>query len=146
MKAFLLRWLITTVAVAIAAKLIPGIHAASAWDLILAALLLGIINAFLRPVLLLLSLPLILLTLGLFILVVNALMLMLVSGIVPGFEVSGFGSAVFGSILISIVSWILSAFFKGSDGHVHVLTHHGQIKQHNAEMKQARARVVDEKK
>ena len=146
MKAFLLRWLITTIAVAVAAKLVPGIHVATAWDLILAALLLGIVNAFLRPILLLLSLPLILLTLGLFILVVNALMLELVSGIVPGFTVSGFGSALIGSILISIVSWILSAFFKGSDGRVHVLTHHGQIKQHNAEMKQAQARVVDDEK
>jgi putative membrane protein len=93
-----------------------------------ASLLLGIVNAFIRPVLLVLSAPLILLTLGFFILVVNGLMLLFVGQIVSCFSVPGFWSAVFGAIIISIVSWLLSAFFKGSDGRVHVLTHHTQIK------------------
>jgi putative membrane protein len=92
-------------------------------------LLLGILNAFVRPILLILSAPLILLTLGFFILVVNALMLFWVPGLVSGFHVDGFGSAFWGAILISIVSWLLSAFFRDSHGRVHVLTHHAQIRQ-----------------
>ena len=67
-------------------------------------------------------------TLGFFILVVNALMLYWVPGMVIGFHVDGFGSAFWGAILIGIISWMLSAFFRGSDGRVHVLTHHTQIK------------------
>src|SRR4029077_4154721 len=89
---------------------------------------LGIVNAFVRPVLLLLSLPLILVSMGFFILIINALMLWLVGGLVPGFDVPGFGSAFFGAIIISIVSWLLSAFFKGSDGRVYALTHHSQVR------------------
>ena len=67
-------------------------------------------------------------TLGFFILVINALMLSWVPGMVTGFHVHGFGSAFWGAILISLISWVLSAFFRGSDGRVHVLTHHAQIK------------------
>jgi len=128
MRQFVIRWLVTTVAVMAASSIVQGIRYDNAASLIGAALLLGILNAFLRPILLILSVPLILLTLGLFILVVNALMLYLVPEIVTGFHVESFGSAFWGSIIISIVSWILSAFFKGSDGRVHVLTHHTQIK------------------
>lgn len=128
MRHFVIRWLVTTVAVMAASSIVHGIRYDTAASLIAAALLLGILNAFLRPIVLLLSLPLILLTLGLFILVVNALMLYLVPGIVNGFHVDSFGSAFWGAIVVSIVSWILSAFFRGSDGRVHVLTHHAQIK------------------
>ena len=78
--------------------------------------------------LLILSAPLILLTLGFFILIVNGLMLLLVPSLVHGFHVDTFGSAFWGAIVIGLVSWILSAFFRGSDGRVHVLTHHTQIK------------------
>lgn len=127
MKPFLMRWLITTVAVGMAVPLC-GIRAASLGALAGAALLLGIVNAFVRPVLLLLSLPLILVSMGFFILIINALMLWLVGGIVPGFDVPGFSNAFFGGIIISIVSWVLSAFFKGSDGRVHALTHHSKMK------------------
>ncbi len=127
MKAFVTRWVITTVAVLVAAQL-PGIHASGIASLALAALFLGIVNALIRPVLLLLSLPLILLTLGFFILIVNALMLYLVAGLVPGFFVDSFHAAFFGSLIISLVSWLLSAFFRGSDGRVRILTHHDQIK------------------
>ena len=128
MRHFLFRWAITTIAVIIAASVIDGIRYDTAGALILAALLLGILNAFVRPILLILSVPLILVTLGLFILVVNGLMLYLVSGLVAGFHVDSFGSAFWGAILISIISWALSAFFRGSDGRVHVLTHHTQIR------------------
>ena len=112
----------------VASSIIHGIRYDSVASLIGAALLLGILNAFLRPILLILSAPLILLTLGLFILVVNGLMLFVVPGIVIGFHVDGFWSAFWGAIVISIVSWMLSAFFRGNDGRVHVLTHHTQIR------------------
>jgi putative membrane protein len=136
MRHFVFRWIATTVAVMVAASIISGIRYDSAGSLIAAALLLGILNAFVRPVLLILSAPLILLTLGFFVLVVNSLMLMIVPNIVGGFYVDTFWSAFWGAIVISIVSWILSAFFRGSDGRVHVLTHHTQIKR-------VEGRVVD---
>ena len=128
MKPFLIRWFCTTIAVAVAAQL-TGMRYEGWWSLVCVALFLGIINAFIRPVLLLLSLPFILVTLGFFILVVNALMLWLASSIVGSFHVDGFGQAFFGAIIVSLVSWVLSAFFKDSEGHYQILTHHGQIKQ-----------------
>ena len=138
MAAFLIRWGITTLAVMVAAFLLNGIsYSNSATVLLGASLLLGIINALIRPILLILSLPFILVTMGVFIFVINALLLMLVSKMIPGFEVAGFWSAFFGSIIISIVSWALSAFFRGSDGKVYTITHHGRIKR-------AKARVVGE--
>jgi putative membrane protein len=128
MRHFLFRWAITTVAVVIAAAVLHGIRYDSTGSLILAALLLGILNAFVRPVLLILSAPLILLTLGLFIFVVNGLMVYWVQGLVGGFHVDTFASAFWGAILISVISWTLSAFFRGSDGRVHVLTHHTKMR------------------
>jgi putative membrane protein len=136
MRHFVFRWAITTVAVMVASSILHGIRYDTVPALIGAALLLGILNAFVRPVLLLLSAPLILLTLGFFILIVNGLMLLLVPSIVIGFHVDSFGSAFWGSIVISIVSWLLSAFFRGSDGRVHVLTHHTQIRR-------VRGRVIE---
>ena len=135
MTAFVIRWLVTTVAVLIAAHLIPGISYEGWGTLLGASLLLGIINAFVRPFLLLLSLPWIIITMGLFIFVINALLLMLVSKIIPAFQVSGFWSAFFGAIVISFVSWLLSSFFRGSDGKIHAITHH-------TDMKRANARVI----
>lgn len=128
MRHFIIRWIITTCAVVVAAWLLPGISVEGSGATIGAALLLGILNAFVRPVVLLLSAPLILLTLGLFILVINALMLYWVPTFVPGFRVESFGSAFWGAIIIGIVSWMLSAFFRGSDGRVYVLTHHSHPK------------------
>jgi putative membrane protein len=136
MRHFVFRWIATTVAVMVAASLIHGIRYDSAASLIGAALLLGILNAFVRPVLWILSAPLILLTLGFFVLVINGLMLLLIPSIVSGFHVDSFWSAFWGAIVISVVSWMLSAFFRGSDGRVHVLTHHTQIKR-------VQGRVVD---
>ena|SRR5207244_4987420 len=136
MQHFVLRWFITTFAVFVAAPIVGINYGDRIGCLLAASLLLGIVNAFIRPILLLLSLPLILVTLGLFILIINALMLKFVGEILPCFEVPGFWRAFFGSIIISIVSWLLSAFFRGSDGRVHVLTHHTQIKR-------ARGRVIE---
>ena len=120
----------------VASSILHGIRYDTVPALIGAALLLGILNAFVRPVLLLLSAPLILLTLGFFILIVNGLMLLLVPSIIIGFHVDNFGSAFWGAIVISIVSWLLSAFFRGTDGRVHVLTHHTQIRR-------VRGRVIE---
>jgi len=136
MRHFVFRWIVTAFAVFVATPVVGLDYGGSLACLLGAALLLGIINAFVRPLLLLLSLPLILVTLGLFILIINAVMLKFVSEIVPCFKVPSFGSAVFGAIIISIVSWLLSAFFRGSDGRVHVLTHHTQIKR-------VRGRVIE---
>ncbi len=128
---FCIRWFVTAVAVFVAVKVVPGIESGSAMDLALAALLLGIINAFVRPMLLLLCLPLILVTMGFFILVLNALLLWFVAGLFPAghFSVAGFGPAFWGALVVSIVSWLLSSFFRASDGRVYPLTHHAQIKQ-----------------
>ena len=138
MRHFVFRWIITTIAVMAASAFVPGMRYDTTGSLIAASLLLGILNAFVRPFLLLLSAPLILFTLGLFIFVVNALMLLLVPTFVPGFHVEGFWSAFWAAIAIGIISWMLSAFFRGSDGRVHVLTHHTQVKQ-------VQGRVIDSK-
>src|SRR3989440_8258718 len=129
MQHFVFRWAITTFAVFVAAPIVGLSYNNSVPCLLGASLLLGIVNAFVRPILLILSAPLILLSLGFFIFVVNGLMLLAVGQVVPCFRVPGFWSAVFGAIIISIVSWLLSAFFRGSDGRVHVITHHTQVKQ-----------------
>lgn len=134
MRDFVFRWFITAFSVFVAAPIV-GIDYTGIGCLLGAALLLGVINAFVRPILLFLSIPLILITLGFFILIINALMLKFVSAIVPCFQVHGFWSALFGAIIISFVSWVLSAFFRGSDGRIHVLTRHTQ-------MKQVRGRVI----
>jgi putative membrane protein len=127
MRTFLVRWFFTTIAVAVATHL-TGMRYDSLGALLGAALLLGIVNALVRPALLLLSLPFILITLGFFILVVNALLLWMVGSVVPGFHVDSFGSAFLGSLIISIVSWALSSFFRASDGRYHVITHHSQLR------------------
>jgi len=132
MSAFLIRWAVTTVAVFAAVKLDIGIRCASTGALLGASLLLGIINAFVRPLLLLLSLPFIIVTMGLFIFVVNALLLQLVSALLPGFTVDGFWSAFFGAIIIGVVSWVLSSFFRSSDGKIHAITHHPAMKKADA--------------
>ena len=106
---FLLRLLLNGVAVFLAAYLIPGLKVADASTAVVAGIVLGLINAILRPLLILLTLPVTLLTLGLFIFVVNAICLALVAWFVPGFTLSGFGAAFIGAIVISLVSWLLNA-------------------------------------
>jgi len=90
----------------VASRLVHGIEVKSTGSLIAAAVLLGLVNAFVKPVVVILTLPFTLITLGLFLLVINALMLMLVSAFLDGFNVHGFWAAVFGAIVVSIVSWI----------------------------------------
>ncbi len=109
-RGLLIRWLILTIAIFITAYLIDGIHVAGFFSAFFAAAILGLLNAFFRPILLILTLPINILSLGLFTFIINAMLLMMVSGLIPGFQVYGFWSAVFGSLLISLVSWILTAF------------------------------------
>jgi putative membrane protein len=107
-KRFLQGWVINTLAVLLAC-LLPGISYNDDWHvLVLASLLLGVLNSVVRPVLMLVALPLLVFTLGLFMVVINAGLLMLVGQIVSGFKVESFGSAVLGSVIISIVSLILN--------------------------------------
>jgi putative membrane protein len=108
---FLQRWAVTTVAVLVADWLLDGIHHRTLGSLLAASALLGFLNAFVRPLLLMVSLPLLLWSLGLFVLVINALLLLLVGGVLqPGFTVDGFGSAFLGGMVVSLVSLIVNAF------------------------------------
>jgi putative membrane protein len=110
MRGIFIRWLILTVAIIIASYLLEGIRVSGFFSAFFAAAMLGILNAFFRPIIFILTLPINIMTLGLFTFVINAIMLMMASGVISGFEVSGFWSAVFGSLSISIVSWILTSF------------------------------------
>jgi putative membrane protein len=117
MAVFLLRWSMNLLALVIAAALIKGIRIQSIEMGILAAGILSIVNAVIRPVVLILTLPINLLTLGLFTLVINAAMLKLVSAVVPGLVIESFSAAFFGALIISITSWLLNMFV-GGDGKV----------------------------
>ena len=116
MPGILIRWLTTTAAIVATAYLLDGIQVSGFFSAVLAAAMLGILNAFFRPIALLLTLPINILSLGLFTFVINALMLKMASGVIPGFSVYGFWTAIFGSFLISVISWLLNAFIgeKGS--------------------------------
>lgn len=120
MTGIVLRTLIIGLGIWLAAYLVPGVHAKSAGALLWAAIALGLINAFVRPVLVLLTLPFTILTLGLFLLLLNAAMLNLAGWFVDGFEVEGFWSAVFGAIVVSLVSGLCSRFI-GPRGNYEVL-------------------------
>ncbi|MBI2561841.1 MAG: phage holin family protein [candidate division NC10 bacterium] len=108
MPAFVIRWVATALAIGVAAQVLPGIQVDGLWAASVAALLLGLVNVTLRPILLLLTLPLTVVTLGLFALVVNGAMLALVASVVKGVHVAGFGSAVLGAILISLAGSLLA--------------------------------------
>jgi putative membrane protein len=108
-RTFLQRWLVDTVAVMVAANVVKGINYDSMTSLLVASLLLGVFNAILRPLLLLLSLPLVIFTLGLFTLVINALLLYFVGELVKSFHVADFGAAFLGALVISLVSIILNS-------------------------------------
>ena len=104
----LLVWLVNTLALIAVAYLMPSITVSSFWTALVAALVLGLVNAVIRPILVLLTLPVTVLTLGLFILVINGLLFWFVGSFVQGFVVQGFWSGFLGAILFSIVSWLLS--------------------------------------
>jgi len=106
---FLLRLLLNAVAVMFAAWFVPGIAVSSPWTGLIAGAVLGLVNAVIRPILIVLTLPFTVVTLGLFIFIVNAICLALVAWLVPGFTISGFWAALFGALVISLVSWLLSS-------------------------------------
>ena len=105
----LLVWLVNTLALIAVAYLMPSITVASFTAALIAALILGLVNAVIKPVLVVLTLPVTIVTLGLFIFVINGLLFWLVGSFVPGFVVQGFWAGFIGAILFSIVSWVLSA-------------------------------------
>jgi putative membrane protein len=105
--SFLVHWLIVGVALWVTTQVVGGVHISSMQTLIFAALVLGLVNALVRPVITILTLPLTIITLGLFYLVVNGLAFGLAAALVRGFEVDGFGSAVLGALVVSIVSWVI---------------------------------------
>ncbi|MCK9282711.1 MAG: phage holin family protein [Rhodocyclaceae bacterium] len=115
LTSFALNWAVTSLALWVASHVFSGLRFADASALIVSALLLGFANALVRPLLIVLTFPLTLVTLGLFILVINALMLMLVSLLVQGFTVSSFWTAFFASIFISLLSLVIGAFLPGND-------------------------------
>ena len=117
MRGFVFRLLITALGLWAAATIVPGVTIHGVGNLIVAALLLGLVNAVIRPIILILTLPLTLLTLGLFIFVVNGISLALVAWVMPGFILSGLGAAMLGSIVVGLTSFFASAFV-GSTGRV----------------------------
>jgi len=110
MNGTIIRWLTLTVAIVSTSYLLDGIRIGGFFSALLAAAMLGILNAFFRPIALLLTLPINILSLGLFTFVINALMLKMASGVITGFEVTGFWTAILGSLLISVISWLLNSF------------------------------------
>ncbi len=107
MRSFFVHWIITAIALAATAHVVPGIHIRSLAVLLISALVLGLVNAVVRPVLVILTLPLTLLTLGLFYLVVNGAAFALAAALVPGFTVRSLGSAVVKALLVGLMSWVL---------------------------------------
>ena len=108
MLSLIARWIINAAALLLVAYLYPGVTVASFWAAMLAALVLGLVNALIRPLLILLTLPVTVLTLGLFLFVINALMFWLAAEIVSGFQVTGFWAALIGSVLYSLITLITS--------------------------------------
>ena len=107
---FLIRLVANALAILAAAYIVPGIEVAGGLSLLAAALVLGLVNAVVRPILLFLTLPFTLVTLGLFIFLLNAFCLWLTSWLVKGFEVHGFWAAVLGAMIVSVVSWLVNVF------------------------------------
>jgi putative membrane protein len=119
MIGFILRALIAAVGLWLASEVVPGIHVLSWESLLAAAFLLGIVNAIVRPILILLTLPFTIITLGLFLLVINGLMLELVALFLHGFQVHGIVAAILGSIVVGLTGWV-GSWFIGSRGRFEV--------------------------
>ncbi len=111
----ILKILVNAAALWVAARLVPGIEVDATGTLILAAIVFGVVNTFIKPIVSLLSLPVTILTLGLFALVVNAAMFGLTAALVPGFSVSGFWAALFGAIIVSLVGAFLGGLAGAED-------------------------------
>ncbi len=114
MKGFVIRLLITALGLWVADRLLPGIVITGTGSLIVSALLLGLVNAFIRPIIFFLTLPLTVLTLGLFVLIVNGISFGIAAWLVPGFHIAGLWAATLGAIIVGVTSWVASAFVGGS--------------------------------
>lgn len=121
MTGFLVRAAISALGLWIASHLLSGLSFDSPTKLLIAALVLGVVNALVRPIAFILTLPLTILTLGLFLLVLNAGMVALVAWLVPGFQVDGFWTALFAALIVSLVSWAASSMI-GSSGKLEIFT------------------------
>ena len=115
MVGFLIRAAVVAIGLWVASRIVPGISFASTESLIWAALLLGVVNSFVRPVLIILTIPITILSLGLFLLVINGLMIELVAHFLSGFHVEGLWPAILTSLVVSLTSWVIS-WFVGSSG------------------------------
>lgn len=122
LKRFIQRWIISTLAVLVATYVVPGIKYGNWKDLLIATLVLGLLNSFLRPILMLLSLPLLIFSLGLFTIVINAVLLLLVGALLgpDHFKVDGFWSAFWGALVISIISLLLNSITGSGESRVSV--------------------------
>jgi putative membrane protein len=118
MPGILIRWIVTTLAVLVVPHVISGVHVQGLGTALAAGAILGILNAIVRPVLILLTLPLTIVSIGFFIFVINALLFELAAAVVPGMQVDSFWSALFASIVVSIVSWILNSAVRGGPNDV----------------------------
>ncbi|MBN1984186.1 MAG: phage holin family protein [Chitinivibrionales bacterium] len=114
-KTFITKLVINALGLAFAAYIVDGIYINNAITLIVAAVVMGVVNAFLKPLFVLLTLPFTILTFGFFLLIVNAAMFGLVALLLPGFSVDGFIPALFGWIIVSITSWVVSSIVKKDD-------------------------------
>lgn len=124
MRGIALRWLTLTVGILLTSYLLNGIFVSGFMSALGAAAILGILNAFFRPIALILTLPINILTLGLFTFVINAVMLKMASGVISGFDVKGFWPAVLGSLFISLISWGLNTFISDRGGVDVIDLHH----------------------
>jgi len=120
MPGFVIRLLVVALGLWLAAELVPGIEIRGLWTLLGAALLLGIVNAVVRPLIIILTLPITVLTLGVFLLIINAAMLGLVAWMFDGLTISGFWPALWGAIVVSLTGW-LASYFIGPRGRVEVI-------------------------
>ncbi len=121
MNGMFIRWLLNGLALLLTSRLVEGISVDGYFSALLASAFLGILNAFIRPVFIILTLPINILTLGLFTFVINGIVLMMVSGVIKGFVVAGFWSAFWGALVLSIISWLLSLLVGGS-GRIETMT------------------------
>lgn len=110
MKGILLRWLVSALSLLLISYLVPGIEVDGFFSALVAAVILGILNAIIRPVLIILTLPLTILTLGLFIFVINGFMLLILSALMKGIHIQGFWPALAGALILSAVGWLTSSF------------------------------------
>jgi putative membrane protein len=107
MKSLILHLVLTAIAILVVAQVVGGVQVSGFGAALIGALILGFVNAFVRPVMILLTLPLTIVTLGLFLFVLNAFMLWLVAALVPGFQISGFGAALLGSLLLTVLNILI---------------------------------------